>query len=717
MPFPEVGISFGGSVFLFFTLLAIVITGMFFYYRFTVPPLPSRKRWFLAILRGTALTIILMLVFEPLLRLLFHEKREPQLAVLIDASESMTIAHRDDEIREFLKTDPFETQPYTASYYTFSSRLTKLPTFLPDSIRFDGETTDLAAALAELQSDREHNNIQGILLISDGVYTVGRNPLSAIDDLDLPLFTVGVGDTTERRDVLIANVTTNNIVYAETRVPVTVRVRSSGYRNETAEVVLAHGSNVLDRRVLQLREGTRDYSLSLSYQPTEEGTQRYTVSVSTLPGELTERNNVSSFFVKVLKTRLRLLLLAGAPSPDVTAVKQTLKEDQRFFVTSLVQRRAGEFYEGNPTQALFDTTDCLVLIGFPSAATSPAILQRLVSVVEGTKKPMLFIAAKTLDFEKLRMLESVLPFSWSTPRQQEMLVAAEIPEKHRGHVLVQLNGEVTFDSWQQLPPIFKTETIVRQKAESDVLAFASTQSIALAEPLILTRNIARQKSIAITGHGIWRWRLLAQGNTRTEQFLPLFLTNAIRWLTTTDEGKPVRVQPTTDAFTTAEAVEFTGEVYDAQLRPVDNAEVRVTVSSKDRRVETVLQNIGNGRYEGLLEGLGAGEYTYTAKATRDASVLGEDRGRFSVGEMNVEFLETKMNKSLLEQLAFRTNGVYADIDNAAALVDSIRERVTFVPKQTIHVREIELWNWQYLTGLLVLLLAVEWFVRKKSGML
>jgi len=35
----------------------------------------------------------------------------------------------------------------------------------------------------------------------------------------------------------------------------------------------------------------------------------------------------------------------------------------------------------------------------------------------------------------------------------------------------------------------------------------------------------------------------------------------------------------------------------------------------------------------------------------------------------------------------------------------------------VNASEIELWNWKYLAGLVILLFAVEWFIRKRSGML
>lgn len=721
MPLPEFNLSLGDSGLIFLLMVCVAIAATIFFYRSTVPPIPRRKKLFLASLRGTALTILLALLFEPLLKLLFRQEQEPVLAVLVDDSQSMTISdrmgNRAEAVHTLLDAAPFARLSARVSYYRFASQLQRLESLDKDSLQCSGEVTDLATALHQLREQRTQGNIQAAVLISDGVYTVGKNPVAIVDELGIPLYTVGVGDTLDQRDLLIANVTTNNIVYAKTRVPVDVRVRSSGFTNEKVEVTLTHVGKTLDRKVLQLQEGTSDYRVGLSYEPNDIGVQKYTVNISHLPGELTEKNNTRSFFVNVLKTKLHVLLIAGAPSPDVSTVRQTLSEVEHFTVRTFVQKRAGEFYEGILSPTALDSADCFVFVGFPSAAASPSHLQLISSTIERTKKPVLFIASRTLDFEKLRVFDGVLPFTWTAPNSQEFLVFPEVTEKQRNNILVQLNGEIAAEHWQQLPPIFKTQTTFRARPEAEVLAAVKLQAVVLNEPLVLTRNIARQKTFAITGHAVWRWRLLAQGNPRTEHFLPLLLTNAVRWLTTLDEGKRVRVVPTKDAFTTAEPIEFTAEVYDEQLRPIEHAEVRVVMRSDGQKSETLLRNLGSGRYEGSIEGLGAGDYTFEGQATLDGTSLGGDRGRFSVGQMNVEFLETRMNKHLLEQLAFRTGGVYADINNAATIVDSLRARVSFAPREIVHTSEIELWNWQYLVWFLVVVLATEWFVRKRIGML
>ena len=177
------------------------------------------------------------------------------------------------------------------------------------------------------------------------------------------------------------------------------------------------------------------------------------------------------------------------------------------------------------------------------------------------------------------------------------------------------------------------------------------------------------------------------------------------------------VATTKESYTQGEPVEFVGQVYDASAQPIDNAQLRVTVRQGNKEFPTILRSIGSGRYEGSIDGLGEGDYTFKASAMTDAQQVGEDNGRFAVGELNLEFQDTRMNASLLRQIAARTGGRYYLPDDLSTLVDDITTQPSFTPRKTLHATALELWNWQYSLALLVLLFGAEWFIRKRSGML
>ena len=103
----------------------------------------------------------------------------------------------------------------------------------------------------------------------------------------------------------------------------------------------------------------------MSYTPSGEGPHRYTVRVSPLPGELTTANNRRIFSAKVLRSTMRVLILAAAPGPDLSVIRWTLAEDPNVSVRALTQKLGGGFYEGALTRQVIDSADCILSIGMP----------------------------------------------------------------------------------------------------------------------------------------------------------------------------------------------------------------------------------------------------------------------------------------------------------------------------------------------------------------
>src|SRR5438105_15686002 len=91
MNIPEIAISLGGNLAFFIVLLALFVGLAILFYRFTLPPLPSRRRLLLSALRSLSLALLLMIFFEPIVRLIQQRHQQPVVAVLVDNSQSMTI--------------------------------------------------------------------------------------------------------------------------------------------------------------------------------------------------------------------------------------------------------------------------------------------------------------------------------------------------------------------------------------------------------------------------------------------------------------------------------------------------------------------------------------------------------------------------------------------------------------------------------------------------
>jgi hypothetical protein len=237
------------------------------------------------------------------------------------------------------------------------------------------------------------------------------------------------------------------------------------------------------------------------------------------------------------------------------------------------------------------------------------------------------------------------------------------------------------------------------------------------DPLFLSRRVNRSKSLALACYGIWRWKTYSEGITGAESALENFMSNSVRWLVTRDDERPVQVHPTREVFGGSDPVEFTAQVYDDNYKPIDAAEVSLSVTKKDQSSQLTLTSLGNGRFEGALDPLPEGDYSYTARAVAGGGQLAEEKGTFSVGGLNAEFLDTKANKHLLQQIALRTGGRYYEPEDLHRLPDDLASLPGYRVREVNMSQQLELWNKTWMLGLLIGLLAPEWVLRKRSGML
>lgn len=708
----SLSVATGVAALLFLGSLAIA----YLYYRTTLPPVSPLRRLVLGTLRGGALFLTAVMLLEPLVRIVHTSMVPPSLAVLIDNSQSMTLANRGELLRSELSAIRKLQLPDGGiiHYYLFGSSLSTPLDTPPDSLTLSEEATDLSGALASLREQAQENNVRAVILLTDGASNTGDNPVYEAARMALPVFPVAVGDSAHPRDLAVTKIQSNQTVYEGLMAPVDVTLRGSGFPGESVEVSLLDEGTRVDRATIELAPGVRDHTVRLHYRPEGAGTHRISVRAAELRGEATGRNNALDFFARVLKGRLRILTIGGAPSPDLSTIRATLRDEGSFVVEARTGRKSGGYYEGPLSDAAIDSADCLLLIGFPSAQTSAADAEQVHTAIE-RGKPALFLAGPSLSAEELRKLSPLLGISVQSISPSEELVFLQPASAERNNPILNPAGG-GLELWDRLPPVFRSATRIRPLPGATVLAVSKIQDVVLNDPLLVTYRVQPVRTASLFAYGIWRWKLMGSSHPDTREHLAAFLPATIRWLTTDEADRGVNVRTSKEFYPQGEAVDFVSEAYDATARPVDNATIRVTVTSGERSVDLSLSPIGSGRYEGLLHGLAPGEYRYRAVGTMERDTIGADTGRFSVGELNLEFRDTRMDAALLRRLAHTTGGQMVLPGETPSLQNAIGSIREFRPSIAELADRVELWNWPYTLAIVLLLFAAEWVIRKQSGM-
>lgn len=681
----------------------------------SAPRATPRRRAVLMTLRGAALFLVLLLLFEPVLRRVEAEEEEPVLAVLVDASRSLALEDGGgpgaEAVRAALRALPDAPRGETR-LYAFDRDARPLPG--PDSLRFDGARTDIAGALQRVEADLRGRNLRGVLLLSDGLYNAGRNPLYLAERYGVPIHTAVVGDTTRRRDVLIARVTTNEIAYVGVELPMQVAVRADGFGGERATVSVFERGERLASGTVTLADGVEAVA-DLAVTPTEEGLRRYTVAVSRFDGEVTHANNTETAAVRVLSSQRRVLVLAAAPGPDLAAVRQVLGTDPNVEIVPFTQRSPGAFYEGTPPADL-SAFDAAVLVGYPGRAADRALVRRLAAAAEDGL-PLLFLLTRQTDLPTLRAeLADALP---ATPRtiRAGFTEAALLPTPAGALHPVLALPSVTNGQIDRLPPAWTSDSRWVPSPDARVLATARVRGVALDDPTLLVRQRGASRSAALLAAGTWRWLNVPADLDAVAGFYPGLTENLLRWLTTREDDRPVRVRPVQTLFGEGEPVQFTGQVYDESLAPVPDASLRLHVTAPDGTASPfTMRPVGNGRYVLDAGTLPEGDYTYAAEAERGGVALGEDAGAFAVGALAAEARETQADAALMRGLAQRSGGATVSVDDLPAFPARLAAEGRFEPLVIERETETELWEIAWWLAAVIALLSAEWVLRKRAGM-
>ena len=688
--------------------------------------------WGLVGLRIAAAAVLLAILSEPVSRMLVERTESPGLAVLVDTSASMGLTDRlgarNEMLSSVLSGDVLKTLEarHPVHRYQFAEDLSPLPEGDIDSLSTDGAGTDIGGALSSLEGGYGAGSFGAAILVTDGNFTVGRDPLRVAEALELPLYTVGIGDTLGVRDISISHLTFNEVVYTGSNVPVEVVVRGRGYSSVRVPVSLREDGRILRSEEIALDGQEAERTVVFHIVPETEGIHRYEVSVPELEGEITARNNRRDFTVKALKSSLRVLYIEGAPRADMGFLRRTLEKDANLEVTSILFRPDGRTHpEPMPASRMDWFSYDLVILGSVDYDRIRPWAPYLVSFVEERGGGLIAFGGPN-SFEMGGYagtpLGNLMPFGIAAAARG-MTEASFVPVLTADggtHPITRLDDDPAESErrWMELPPLPGMNQVGRAKPGATVLARHPTWRTGNEfAPVIAVHRYGPGSVLGIAAHGLWRWDLMMWGSGGTNAAYERFWNNAVRWITVRESSRRIRVVSDKLQYVDGESIRFDGQIYDEQYRPVESADLSVTVRPEQDEADAFRLDLsssgqGLGRYAGRLQFLPAGTYSFEATAALNGIPLGTDAGGFVVGEAGAEFERTRMNRKLLVQLADMTGGGFYVPSEIDRLADDISMDEVVVRE----TRTVSFWNHPAVLAVLVCLLTGEWLFRRYFGM-
>jgi hypothetical protein len=713
----DLRLTFGSSVWLYALLALVAVALAIVVYRFTLPPVTARRRTVLWVLRGVALVLILLMLFEPVLSFLKSDRQRPTVALLIDESASMATAdQRELTARTLLRSPELRSlgERVRLRAFAFADSAAEFPLDSAALLPSTGVGTDIAQAWRVAQKTLAADNLVAAVIVSDGGYNIGANPEREASGSALPLYAIGVGDTAVHSDAVIAEMLTNEVTYLHARVPLDLRIRAKGLAGRSSHLrLVGPQGRTLGQQEVRFADDAAELSVSMDFEAETAGDMRVTAVLDSVPGEVTIDNNRRSVIINVLENKSKVVILSGPPSPDLTILRQALETDSTLELDAFVEAAQGKYVDRSdaPDGPTLETARLIVLVNFPTKFTSEGVLGALLRAATDKKIPLLFLAGGQVSSGRLAQLKDRLPIELTKQTPSADRIVLRETGTHPA-----LTGKDPLPAeWSALPPAFGGNGNYRLEPGVQVVARASREALGVPEddPAVAFWSFPGRRGAAVLCWGTQKWRLQLASGGNTASFYDQFIGRVVKWLIAPAEERRVIIKPSKKLYSGGERVRFTAQVYGADLQPRDDAAVDLTVTSGERSERVPVRGRGNGRYEGDFVPWAEGEYKFSGRATAGNDTLGSDGGLFGVEAFNIELIDTRARFDILGRVAELSHAKFTPAAGAGALLNSIQPE----PRVVTSKREIPLWNKATMLWIVIALLAAEWMIRKRSGML
>ncbi|WP_254513173.1 hypothetical protein [Anatilimnocola floriformis] len=629
------------------------------------------------------------------------------------------------------------------------------PAALP-KLNANGRGTDFWTAIRESAAS---DNPAAAIFFSDGQHTAKDDPLTAAREAKergMPLFIVGVGDPSVPRNIKVSNVYVrpqawqnepfeiDPVIVANGIDSTEVRVELIEQRVSDSDQAVGEGTVVQSQQVTFDRQNTRK-QVQFSHTPKEAGRAVYRVRVEPLEDELDDADNeMSSPVVKILsRERVRVLLVAGAPTWEFRLVQKLLARDKTIVVSCWLQTLDEERAQEGTRQisALPVTREDLfwydvIMLFDPNPQEFDQQWVELVKQFVGEHSGgLLFMAgpkhsgrfltgARTSEFQK------ILPVSFGDVGAMEVASLLttnqrawplKVVQSNADHAIMRFypDRQESLQRWETLPGIFWSFPSQGPKPTAQVLLEHSDPTLRSVEgsrPLIVAGRYGSGHTLYLGMNGTWRWRRAG----RQAEFFDKFWIQSVRYLV---EGRSLegrrrgKLNTDKDRYEVGERVTITANLQDPTYNPLELPSVEATVQVGSEAPETIrLQPTPNQK--------GNYETTVTAKKIginmlRINIPSGDAEGAtlelpFTVELPSVETSQVWLDTERLTNLAELSGGKYFSVNQLKELAAAIPDK-----SETIEVREKPdpLWDVRGMLFALVGLLGVEWFVRKQCKLM
>ncbi len=646
----------------------------------------------LATLRFLVVSFLAFLLLSPFIKYIDRMVEPPIIVIALDNSESIdlgkdSVALKQAYTQQVQYLSDELGQEFDLSFYTFGAEFTEM-----DSLLLNQSQTDLSAVLSAVQNRYTNRNVGALVLASDGIYNKGSNPLYTSFAANFPLYTIGLGDTSVLQDAQVSKVVANKIAYFGNQFPISIQLNAQQLAGKSANLSIFHkGKNVFSTEV---NYDSNDYfeEFQAVILAEETGLQKFTVQLEMANGEYTGLNNTATAYVDVLDGREKIKMVAKAPHPDVAAIKRSIEKNENYEVEIVLM----DDFDGQVKDA-----NLIIYHNLPAKAADLAKMEGMQNVSS------LFVVGQQTNISLLNSISTGL--TASTVGSEYSDVTAQVSATFPLFTLSKDVGQQI----AQFPPLTSPFGKLITTVSSYPVLFQKMGGIVTETPLWFFLQDGGSKNGFVFGEGLWRWPLSDYQNNQTTAHFDELLSKSVQYLSVKSDKSLFRLSTDNELLENQEVV-FEAQLYNETYELVNTGEVRIILKNSNGKEYPYTFSKTSSAFYLNAGNLPADEYTYIATAVSGGKEL-QEKGILTVLPIEIESLELRANHQLLSKLSKQHGGAFFPLSDADQLIEAIKNREDITAVSYSQTKLTDLINNKWIFFLLLGLLSLEWFVRKRSG--
>lgn len=652
-------------------------------------------RIFLFLMRFVAISGLAFLLLSPFVKSKKRNVEKPIIVIGIDNSKSVVLGKDSlyyktqfSESIETLKKDLLEN--YRVDSYLFGAEVIS-----SNQANFSDEISDYSRFFRQVKEDYTGLNIGAVVLAGDGISNRGIDPEFASSGLSVPIYSLALGDTSQSKDLKINDVRYNSLVYLDDDFPIEVNISAEGFEGKNATVeIYAFGQKKGSEKV-SITNSRFNKSLKFKLNASLSGRQRITVKVVPEPSEINQENNTRNIFINVLDNRQKILILANAPHPDIAAIKSSLELNQNYEI----EVQYADSQKGNLTDF-----DIVILHQLPSKKRAA---QQLINDLKNYKIPVFYILGKQSEFVRFnRQFAGVEFMSPINTFEEAQLVIST------GFTLFSFDEEMA-KQLEKLPPLVVPFGNYKTMLNANVFGTQLINRMETGLPLIVFYDDSEIRSGAVLGEGLWLWRLHSFLQFSNNKAFDTFIQKSVQYLMARKDKRFFRVLSDGE-YGSSKPVILQAELYNSAYELINEPDVNLGLTNESGEQFNFLFSPNQQSYLLDLNRLPVGVYRYRA-TTKFGGKDYSDNGEFVVSSQSLESRQLNANHGLLYRISEKSGGELLYPNEIEQLPEILGSRDDLKSKIYFEEKYTSLNNLFWVVGLILLLLSLEWFLRKYFG--